>query len=313
MPVIPFFPNFPSCLNTGIRRRKGRDCQRQYRTLRSITDQGLELLGSTCHSQLSASAPLDAGQYHQQYMQPHPEAPPPPQYTPDQYDAAHYPHSQPASAHQAGGHDGYMLPSLPQTVLAATTGYAQSSLDPALYQPRSQLHATSHYEPLSAIPMYQQSAVVTPTIPSSGANRHHDCSHVAYDTSNYTHGPPLHPDSSPNAYGQQSSNPRTLPPPQPLSAGRVLSTLGAIPPSGLAFFGLSPELQAFYRQRRLPPPPPPQPRVYNFENSTQTTIAETLTTKKQLKGSKSASKSPPAEEMGGEETISADTQVQGIL
>ncbi|KAK6360125.1 hypothetical protein TWF730_006278 [Orbilia blumenaviensis] len=248
MPVIPFFPNFPS--------------------------DGLELLGSTCQSQLPSLAPLSAGQYlPQQYAQlPHT---PQTQYTPSQYAQSQYAQSQPTSpfatvqqrpmsAPQPGGHDGYnMLPSLQQPALAANSGYQLPS-QPAISSP-------GLYIPISTSSMYQPS-LVTPIVPSSAAN--------SYPTVGHGHSHSLSLTSTPTLYEQKgSSNPRTLP--QPLSAGRVLSTLGAIPPSGLSLFGLTPEQQAFFQQRRLPPPPPPQPRVYSFENSTQTTIAETLALNKE--------------------------------
>ncbi|KAF3290813.1 hypothetical protein TWF970_000075 [Orbilia oligospora] len=251
MPVIPFFPNFPS--------------------------DGLELLGSTCQTQLPSLVPLGAaGQYiPQQYTQlPHT---PQTQYTPSQYAPSLYAQSQPASpfatvqqrpmsAPQPGGHDSYnMLPSLQQPALAANSGYQLPS-QPALTSP-------SLYMPISTSSMYQPS-LVTPIVPSSTTSNYHP-------TSGHGHAHSLSLTSTPSTYDQKSSNPRTLP--QPLSAGRVLSTLGAIPPSGLSLFGLTPEQQAFFQQRRLPPPPPPQPRVYSFENSTQTTIAETLAINKEKK------------------------------
>ncbi|KAF3226245.1 hypothetical protein TWF191_004904 [Orbilia oligospora] len=251
MPVIPFFPNFPS--------------------------DGLELLGSTCQTQLPSLVPLGAtGQYiPQQYTQlPHT---PQTQYAPSQYAPSPYAQSQPASpfatvqqrpmsAPQPGGHDSYnMLPSLQQPALAANSGYQLPS-QPAITSP-------SLYMPISTSSMYQPS-LVTPIVPSSATSNYHPIS-------GHGHAHSLSLTSTPSIYDQKSNNPRTLP--QPLSAGRVLSTLGAIPPSGLSLFGLTPEQQAFFQQRRLPPPPPPQPRVYSFENSTQTTIAETLAINKEKK------------------------------
>ncbi|RVD82165.1 uncharacterized protein DFL_006599 [Arthrobotrys flagrans] len=249
MPVIPFFPNFPS--------------------------DGLELLGSTCQTQLPALAPSSAaGQYiPQQYAQlPYT---PQTQYTPSQYAPSPYAQSQPASpfatvqqrpmsAPQPGGHDAYnMLSSLQQPPLEANSGY----------QPPSQPAITSPglYMPISTSSMCQPS-LVTHVVPSSTTSNYHP-------TSGHGHSHSLSLTSIPTIYDQKSSNPRT--PPQPLSAGRVLSTLGAIPPSGLSLFGLTPEQQAFFQQRRPPPPPPPQPRVYSFENSTQATIAETLALNKE--------------------------------
>ncbi|KAJ6260110.1 hypothetical protein Dda_4331 [Drechslerella dactyloides] len=279
MPVIPFFPDFDFRSN-----------------FRSINSQGLELLGSTCQSQIAASAPLSTGQHlPQQYAQQHPQTPQ------TRYDASqytYYPQSQPVSpfgtlqqrpvsAPQPGGHDGYMLPSLQSSSQEASSGYQLSSQPAIQSQPL--------YQPVSTTAMYQP-ALVTPVVPSSGASNY-----LPYTTSNPGHGHSLSLGSSQSVYGQKSCNQRT--PPQPLSAGRVLSTLGAIPPSGLAFFGLTPEQQAFFQQRRLPPPPPPQPRVYNFENSTQVTIAETLAATKENKEKRAGSSSPRSQGRPSDEAI----------
>ncbi|KAK6528529.1 hypothetical protein TWF281_009770 [Arthrobotrys megalospora] len=276
MPVIPFFPNFPRFVNTGGRRRRRRDYKATFNNFHPTNSDGLELLGSTCQSQLPSLAPLSAGQYiPQQYAQ-LPQTPQT-QYTPSQYAPSQYVQSQPTSpfsavqqrpmsAPQSGGHDAYnMLPSLQQSSLVANSGYQLPS-QPAIASP-------GVYLPIATSSMYQPS-LVTPIIPSSTGS--------SYPSSGHGHGHSLSLTSTPTIYEQKgSNNPRTLP--QPLSAGRVLSTLGAIPPSGLSLFGLTPEQQAFFQQRRLPPPPPPQPRVYSFENSTQTTIAETLALTKENK------------------------------
>ncbi|KAF3942015.1 hypothetical protein ABW19_dt0208156 [Dactylella cylindrospora] len=274
MPVIPFFPNFPRFVNTGGRRRRRRDYQSQYNNLRSTNSQGLELLGSTCQSQASTPAPLSAGQYlPQQYSQQNPQTPQL-QYSGSQYAPSQYTQSQPASpfapmqqrpmsAPQQGGQDPFMLPSLQQSSLGATSGYqlpSQPAISSSLYQP---IQTTSVYQP----------PLVTPIVPSSS-------NYLPYSSSGHGHSHSLSLTSNPSIYDQKS-NPRTLP--QPMSAGRALSTLGAIPPSGLSFFGMTPAQQAFFQQRKLPPPPPPQPRVYSFENSTQTTIAETLAISKENK------------------------------
>ncbi|EPS44119.1 hypothetical protein H072_1831 [Dactylellina haptotyla CBS 200.50] len=220
---------------------------------------------------MAASAALNGNQYLSQEYTPQLPHTPQTQYTPSQYAPSQYSQSQPASpfaplqqrpmsAPQSGAHDSFLLPSLQQSTLAATSAYQLPS-QPAM-------SSSPSYQPISTSSLYQP-ALVTPVIPSSTTNNY-----LPYSSSGHNHSHSLSLTSNPSAYDQKSNNPRTLP--QPLSAGRVLSTLGAIPPSGLSLFGLTPEQQAFFQQRRLPPPPPPQPRVYSFENSTQTTIAETL-------------------------------------
>ncbi|EWC48798.1 hypothetical protein DRE_00103 [Drechslerella stenobrocha 248] len=300
MPVIPFFPNFPRFVNTGVRRRRRREYQAQYSNLRIANSQGLELLGSACQSQVSPSSPLGAGHYlpqqypqqqQQQQQQQHPQTPQT-QYAASQYAAYHFTQSQPVSpftpipqqqqqqrpmtAPQPGSQDAFLLPSLQQSTMGAASAYplpSQSALSsPSIYHPST----ASMYEP----------ALVTPIIPSSSSGSGSSSgNYLPYISSNHGHSQSL--GSNPTIYELKSSNPRTLP--QPMSAGRVLSTLGAIPPSGLSFFGLTPEQQAFFQQRRLPPPPPPQPRIYSFENSTQTTIAETLALTKENKEKRAGS------------------------
>ncbi|KAK6359261.1 hypothetical protein TWF696_000424 [Orbilia brochopaga] len=325
MPVIPFFPNFPGHLNAGVRRRRRRDLKAQYRAVRSLSNQGLELLGSTCQSQISANAALSNGQFLPQsdftYTQPLSEIPTPRQYTPYRYEVPHYSQSQshsvspfdpldssPTTARQPTGHDEYMLPPLQQPSLGTASGYPQSILETSSgYQVPNQflpaIPTPYLHEPLPATPVYQQPEVIPPIIPSSGSSNY-----VTYNTSGYGHGTPTPSGSSPSTYDQKICHPRTLPPPQSFSTGRILSTLGALPPSGPAFFRLTPEEQAYFQQRRLPPPPPPQPRVYNFENSTQTTIAKTLATGKEHKSGKSKSKSPTSEDGLSDGTLSTNGQ-----
>ncbi|KAK6535638.1 hypothetical protein TWF694_002093 [Orbilia ellipsospora] len=280
MPVIPFFPNFPRFVNTDGRRRRRRDYKATYSNFASADSDGLELLGSTaCQAQVSKPGAINAAQYLSQQYAPQLPQTHLTQYAPSQYASQHYPESQPAPpftpVQQRSMSDSYLLPTPQHSSLTANTGYQAPQptfSSPPLYQP---IPTSSVYQP----------ALVTPVIPSSTSN-----SYLPYNTPDHGHRHSLPLTSNTGGFDQKNTKSRTLP--QPMSTGRMLSTLGAIPPSGLSLFGLTPEQQAFFQQRRLPPPPPPQPRIYSFENSTQTTIAETLALTKENKQKRANSNSP---------------------
>ncbi|KAF3928634.1 hypothetical protein AA313_de0206191 [Arthrobotrys entomopaga] len=293
MPVIPFFPNFPRFVNTDGRRRKRRDYKATYSNFTPTNSDNLELLGSTA-CQVSTPGAISAAQYlSQQYVSQLPQTHQT-QYDPSQYAVQQYPENQPAPpfapVQQRSMSDSYLLPT-PQHASLAATGTGYQVPQPALSSPPL-------YQPISTSSMYQP-ALVTPVIPSSTSNNY-----LTYTSTEHGHRHSLPLASNVGNFDQKNSKSRTLP--QPMSTGRMLSTLGAIPPSGLSLFGLTPEQQAFLQQRRLPPPPPPQPRIYSFENSTQTTIAETLALTKENKEKRANSGSPRSKSRSGD--LSSDDE-----